>query len=277
MANLIFQWLQNKIIIIKINTMQILKTFFSITSSALLLLACSGNTSANENAAVTGSSTTSSPNSGKDTYYEYTITSAGGELTMNGNHKLYISSKGDIRMEQNLTQVMKGKTYLVSVVTIGHADKPGQTIVLDNTNKTYSINKIDPADLNTGIDIKSNAEKIGEEKILGFNCVHARVTSVQSAGKISLPKETWDFWKSNDVPILPSVQKMMTQFESKGGSIDSRATAEQLKQMGCDGFLVKMTSNNKDVSFNMQLTKVEHRDIPASMFEIPAGYKETKE
>ena len=54
-------------------------------------------------------------------------------------------------------------------------------------------------------------------------------------------------------------------------------TAEQLKQMGCDGFLAKITSSHKDVSFNMQLTKVEHRDIPASMFEIPAGYKGVKE
>ena len=26
----------------------------------------------------------------------------------------------------------------------------------------------------------------------------------------------------------------------------------------------------------MQLTKVEHRDLPASMFEIPAGYTEDK-
>ncbi|MEP6948147.1 MAG: DUF4412 domain-containing protein [Ginsengibacter sp.] len=257
--------------------MRILKIFFPITALALLLLACSGNTSSNENTAVASSSSTSSSNSGKDTYYEYSITSGSKELSMNGSNKLYISSKGDMRKEQNLTQVMRGRTNLVSVVTIGQLDKPGQTFVINNEDKTYSINKTDPADMDAGLNIKSNAVKIGEEKILSFNCVHARITSVQSAGNISLPEETWDFWKSNEVPVLPAVQKMMNQFEAKNHTMYSQGTAEQLKQMGCDGFLVKMTSSHKDASFNMQLTKVEHRDIPAGMFEIPAGYKEVKE
>ncbi len=46
--------------------------------------------------------------------------------------------------------------------------------------------------------------------------------------------------------------------------------------MGCVGFMVKMEIENKDASTVMQLTKAENRDLTASMFEIPAGYKEDK-
>ncbi len=128
--------------------------------------------------------------------------------------------------------------------------------------------------MDANLNIKSSAVKIGDEKISGFNCVHARVTSDEGAGSIAA--ETFDIWKSNDVPVLPYVLTMMNQFEFKKGNMYSAATVQQLKQMGCDGFLVQMTSNNKEASFKMQLTKVEHKDIPASMFQIPAGYTEDK-
>ncbi len=113
--------------------------------SASLLLACSSNTT-NADKNSLGISASFASGSGSDTYYEYTITSGSKELTMNGTNKLYISSKGDMRMEQNLTQVFGGKTNLVSMISIGHADKPGETIILNSEDKTYSINNIDPAD-----------------------------------------------------------------------------------------------------------------------------------
>ncbi|MGI8952463.1 MAG: DUF4412 domain-containing protein [Chitinophagaceae bacterium] len=258
--------------------MQHTKRIFSITLSALLLLACSGNTTSNESTGSSGVSSSSSFGSGKDTYYEYTITSGSKELTMNGVMRLYISSKGDMRMEQNLTQITGGKTNSVVMVVIGHADKPEQTFTIDDAAKTYTINNIDSNDMNTDLKVKSNAVKIDEEKIMGFNCVHARVTSDQGMGSIALPAETFDLWRSNDVPVQSAVQKLMNRFESRSGSgMYSPATAAQLKQMGCDGFMVKMAMKDTNTSMTMQLTKVEHKDIPASMFELPAGYKESKE
>ena len=46
--------------------------------------------------------------------------------------------------------------------------------------------------------------------------------------------------------------------------------------MGCEGFMVKLTMNGNDVSMVLQLTKVEHRNLPSDIFQIPAGYKEDK-
>ncbi len=54
------------------------------------------------------------------------------------------------------------------------------------------------------------------------------------------------------------------------------AAVDQLKQMGCMGFMLKMQTGSKDANVPMELTKIQKGDFPSSMFEIPAGYKEDK-
>ncbi|MGH2563539.1 MAG: DUF4412 domain-containing protein, partial [Ginsengibacter sp.] len=90
--------------------------------------------------------------------------------------------------------------------------------------------------------------------------------------------DTIDLWRSNEVPMQSKVKGLFNQFESRtGNAMYSPETTAQLKQMGCDGFMVKMQMGSKDVSMVMQLTKAEHRDLPASMFKVPAGYTEVKD
>jgi hypothetical protein len=75
-----------------------------------------------------------------------------------------------------------------------------------------------------------------------------------------------------------NVKELFTRFESRTGSyMYSKETAAKLKAMGCEGFLVKLSMNGKNVSMVVQLIKAEHKALPASMFLIPSGYKETKE
>ncbi|MEO7120922.1 MAG: DUF4412 domain-containing protein, partial [Ginsengibacter sp.] len=136
----------------------------------------------------------------------------------------------------------------------------------------------DSSDLNTEEKITSTATKVGDEKVMGFNCVHARIISKKTMGNFYSSTDTIDLWKSDEVPQQPAVKVLMNRLESgRGNSMYSSETAEQLKQMGCDGFMVKMVMNSKNVSMVLQLTKVERLNIPASMFEIPAGYKEVKD
>jgi hypothetical protein len=52
--------------------------------------------------------------------------------------------------------------------------------------------------------------------------------------------------------------------------------ADKLKQMGCEGFMVKLQMKTKNTLMATELTKVENITIPAGMFEIPGGYKEDK-
>ena len=50
------------------------------------------------------------------------------------------------------------------------------------------------------------------------------------------------------------------------------AMMQELQKAGCDGFIVKASGATEQMSFVMQLVTAAHKNFPASMFEIPAGY-----
>ena len=253
------------------------KLFSPVILLACLLLGCSGNNAKNSGKDTTSASNSSAAASGDDYYYELTTNTSGKNMSITGLTKMFVSAKGDMRMEMQLHNSANGDKASTRIILIAHADKPGESIDIDDSAKTYTVNHFDSSDLNTGFKTQSTASKIGEEKILGFNCVHARIISNKKMGSFFEEKDTVDLWKSDDVPMQPSVKKLMDQFESRtGNTMYSIETAAQLKQMGCDGFIVKMQMGSKNSAMIMQLTKVERNDFPPGLFEIPAGYKEDK-
>lgn len=255
--------------------MQHLKLFSTAFLSGLILIACSGTT-VDKTTTAANSDPSGTSGSGKDMFYEYKLTTSSKEMSIQSDTKMYISSKGDMRAEMNTTTSFKGKNTSVPLVTIGHSDKPNESISIDDASKTYSFNHFNDNDFNTGMKIESAVTKIGEEKIMGFNCVHARVISKKSMGNLYSDVDTIDFWRSKEVPVISSVQALMDKFEAKRNATYSQQAAEQLKQMGCVGFMTKMEIHSKNSSVTEVLVKAEHRNLPASMFQIPAGYKEDK-
>ncbi|HMG67987.1 MAG TPA: DUF4412 domain-containing protein [Chitinophagaceae bacterium] len=256
--------------------MQLLKSFLVTIFSGLLLLACSGPT-ANKPAASDAGNSAGASGTGKDMYYEYTSTSGGKDLSIKTDMKMYVSSSGGMRVEMDMeNSAMQGKGPGTMVI-IGHSDKPNESISIDDAAKTYTINHFNDNDFNTGQKIKSTASKIGEEKILGFNSVHARIISNKSIGSFYSDTDTVDLWRSNDVPLVASVKELMDKFDTKTGmALYSADISNQLKQMGCEGFMTKMEIHSKSSSTTEVLIKVAHRDLQAGMFQIPAGYKEDK-
>ena len=250
--------------------------------SIVFLFACSGNIpakSSKESTSITSANATApaTSGSGNDMYYELTTTSTGKNMSVNVVTRMFISSKGDMRVEMSTVSSLKGEKSTTPIVIIGHSDKSDESISIDGSTKTYSINHFKPEDFNIGEKITSTVTKIGEEKILGFNSVHVRIISNKSMGGFYNSEDTIDIWRSKDVPMQASVKDLMSQFESRTGNfMYSKGVTDQLKQMGCEGFMVKMKMGNKDVSMIFQLTKVEHRDLQSSLFQIPAGYTEDK-
>ncbi|MEP7252952.1 MAG: DUF4412 domain-containing protein [Ginsengibacter sp.] len=256
--------------------MQLTKTIASIILSAGLLFSCNNNASSDRLA--NAATVPGTYGSGDDYYYELTTNSSGKNISINEVTKMFVSSKGDMRSEMEIHNSASGNKASAPIIIIAHADKPGDSFDIDDSAKTYSVNHVDSGDVSSGEKIQSTATKIGDEKIMGFNCVHARIISKKTMGSFYSTIDTIDLWKSNDVPQQPAVKKLLAKTESgTGNSMYSTETAGQLQQMGCDGMTVKMIMNSKDVSMTLQLTKVERRDIPGNMFEIPAGYKEVKE
>ena len=252
------------------------KAFLNIAPALVLILSCSGTPGHNGTSDSLDATTFST---GSDMYYEYAIKSTGEKTNFNSYMKLYLSSKGNVRMEMSRPiPTADGKGLLANLIVIGSSDKPNETITIDDDKKTYTINHIDADSIKNPLKTQSVATKIGEEKLLGYNCVHARVISNNSLGSFYKSIDTTDIWRSNDIPVQEKFKALLKRFESKNGSfMYSTVIAGQLKQMGCDGFMMKLQMRSKDYTMTDELVKVEHRDLSSSLFQVPAGYKEEKE
>ncbi|MEO8852435.1 MAG: DUF4412 domain-containing protein, partial [Ginsengibacter sp.] len=176
--------------------MQLTKTIAIIIISAGLLSSCNNNGSSNGSASAANVSGASG--SGNDYYYESTVTTTGKDLTMNELIKMYVSAKGDMRTEADIKSSMNGNKETAPMILIGKADKPTESISIDDSAKTYTVNQIDTGKIgNDEMKITSTATKIGNEKIMGFDCVHAQVISNKSMGSFYKSIDTVDIWKSN--------------------------------------------------------------------------------
>jgi hypothetical protein len=265
--------------------MKQLSFFSSIALSLSLLIACTGNSSStNEKESASADPVSGTSGTWKDMLYEYKLTTSGNSNTSNAmsiqsDTKMYVSSKGDMRVEMNTTTSYKGKNSSIQLVTLGHADKPNESTSIDDATKTYSVNHFDDNEITQGLKAQTlSVTKAGEEKVLGFNSVHARIITKKFTGTYLEEVDTMDIWRSNDVPMVESVKVLFDRFESKNGSgIFTPDAVSQLKQMGCEGFMTKMEIHSKRSSTKEELVKVEHRDLPANMFQVPEGYTESKE
>ncbi len=258
--------------------MKQLKLFSAIILFAGLCLACSGTAAkAPVKDIASGAGDAATADGGKDMFYEYITTSSGKYAGSNMSLKMYISAAGSMRVEMKYGFAGEGKSAVRSMTLIGHSDKPDESISIDDSAKTYSINHININDLTTGMKIHSVASKAGEEKISGFNCVHARIISTRSMGSFYSTADTIDLWKSNEIPMVASVKNLFEKFEARtGNTMYSPEVVNQLKQMGCDGLTAKLQMGSATHSFQQILTKAEHKAFSPAMFEIPAGYKEEK-
>ena len=150
-------------------------------------------------------------------------------------------------------------------VIIGRASQPTYSILLDAANRTYSLNIIDTALINSGIE-KYQVTRVGTETVAGYPCIHTRIVQTTGSGMFK-STTTMELWTSTAVPGY-AIYSRLTSFQSSTGGL-----LGALNKAGAGGFLVRMTAGDgKDVSMTMQLWKAEQKNFPASLFAIPAGY-----
>ena len=113
--------------------------------STVILFTCSGNIrakSSKESTSTTSANGTAPATSGSsnDMYYELTTTSTGKNMSINEVTMMFVSSRGDMRLEMSTVSSLKGNKSTAPIVIIGHSDKPDESISIDGSTKTYSIN-----------------------------------------------------------------------------------------------------------------------------------------
>jgi hypothetical protein len=170
-----------------------------------------------------------------------------------GTHKLSIGD-GGMLSELHATDPAMGA---VDRKTLIKRATPDKAYMIDDASKSYAEITIPPpqSDASETWTVK----KLGNEKIAGYDSVHAMATS--STGK------SIELWAAKDIMDAAEFDK------AQGGQKLPAGLMKAMKDAGADGFLAKIVQKGPDGSTTtMQVTKVTKGGVPASTFDIPSGY-----
>jgi hypothetical protein len=156
----------------------------------------------------------------------------------------------------------------MKMTVLGRSGLPGYSVVLHPESKSYQLNIIDTAKLNSPQGQNYQITRIGTETVGGYSCVHSRLT-ILGQDKKTIVNE--DIWTSAAVPGYAQLKKDLTNQHV------TVKMMQELEKAGCDGFIVKVTAQpttaqSTQISMVMTLITAARRNFPASMFEIPPGY-----
>jgi hypothetical protein len=232
-----------------------------LTMKALARLVGGGGVSKADSAAAIQLFKTSQ--GGNGVYYEsITAMTSKTRGTQKDTNVMYFTQGGEGRAEMSIP-IPGVKTS--KMVILGRAGQSRYSLNVDDAQKTYSLNVIDTALINSGGD-EYTVTRVGEETVTGYHCIHSKMTS-----KSRLSSTTMDIWTSASVPGYDLYKKLISVNKVTPSMIAA------LDKAGCNGYFVKMVTGSKDYTMTMELIRAQEKNLPASLFRIPAGYKESDE
>lgn len=183
------------------------------------------------------------------------------KMTARGNAGVMKMSvgKGGVKNEM---EIQAGQ-FPMKMSILFKKNAPDTAYAINDANKTYSEMDLKKSREAAKSDHKFTAKKLGTEKISGWQTVHALVTDEKG-------NET-EVWTNKDIVDWKSLLNTMTQ-----GAPSNENMMTALKSVGAEGFFVKVIARQKgqtEPSMTMELVKAEKKSMPASLFEIPTGYK----
>jgi|YNPMSStandDraft_2_1061718.scaffolds.fasta_scaffold13006_2 hypothetical protein len=178
----------------------------------------------------------------------------GGTMTM------FISPNA-IKTEMNLSAEMM-KMQMASLMKM---DNPNIIYIINDKSKSYSeIDLKEMEKMAQGMmptKAKYQVQKLGKEKILGYDCDHILVSDTDSEMELWVTKDLLDyatFKKFNQSPQADGLEKAM-------------------KEAGVLGMPLKQIANKGTAQESkMEVVKINKAKLPPSTFEIPKGYKKTE-
>ncbi len=198
------------------------------------------------------------------------IASSGGPAgeAVSGSGRVYISKTGwRYEVEMSNPEVAKmtgGKPFRMCM--LGKIGSPDIVYSVNDAMKTYSVvNTKEMRGLAArarGGEEKFDVQKLGKDTVAGLPCQNVRIssTSRKTAIEACISKE----FVSGD--WLRAMQG------DQGGD-----WLKALKNAGVEGYPLRLTMTTKGQPggrTTMEITKLDRKAVPASMFEIPPGYEQ---
>ena len=202
---------------------------------------------------------------------EMKVTSAGKDNEFGGGGTMVAAvAKAGARCEMN----MHMGEMAMKMVVLQRTDTPNRLYHINDANKTYTemdLAKMQEMAGQVQDTRKYSVEKLGQETILGYRTQHVLVKEQDSGNGKGM---TTEMWTAKDLLDYATFSKMQARPGKKGGQ---EALAKALKEAGADGLPLKSISTTADgTKVTMDVVKVDKKSLPASTFEIPAGYTKSE-
>jgi hypothetical protein len=188
---------------------------------------------------------------------------------VSGTSKALVGKAG-ARMQMDMTnaRLQQAPGGAIKMVMLTRTAEPGISYMINDAQRSYA--RIDVKEMQKSLP-KSEQEKkwtvkrLGSDKVAGYACERAIVA--QEGGS-----------SENEVCISKEILGSASMFNSgqRGGAAQGLETA--LKANGLQGMPIRMIMREKakaEAVMTWELVKAEKRPLPASTFDVPAGYKET--
>jgi hypothetical protein len=170
--------------------------------------------------------------------------------------KLYIGPKG-MRAESKASFGDQKKEVSMTVLSL--ADKPDTIYMINGDTGDCMALDVSKVKEKGTADPYENAkiEKLGKERVNGFDCNHVRISWPDRESVI-------DLWVSKDILDYFAYARMQASKDD-----ENQRLAEKLRAAGLDGFPVKTQLSPQGVV--TELVKAERIIPDASLFEVPAN------
>jgi hypothetical protein len=181
-----------------------------------------------------------------------------------GTAKLWVSKVG-ARMEMDMAAAapagQQGAQHPIRMVTLHKKAEPDLTYLLNVEQKTYAVLDAREAGkmaAGTGSDETWSVKKLGGDKVAGLPCEKALVTS--SRGR--------EFELCSGSGILAGSGLLEAMERRSHNSL-----LKALHDAGLKGFPLRWIQKVKEGTTTWEVVRAHRESVPASTFEIPAGYQ----
>jgi hypothetical protein len=202
---------------------------------------------------------------------DFKVTHTGQGQSLNGTGRMYVSPRAyRSEFEMQMTgdrQARKGAPGSMKMTMFSKLSEPDKLYMLNDAAKTYSIWDLSKSreEMKDSPQETYTVKKLGKDTVAGLSCQNALLTS--SKGNEIEACVSRDFAASSD--WIAAMNR---------GDRASGSWIHALKRAGIEGFPVRWSTRSRgsqDATMTMEMTRVEKKSLPASLFELPAGYKQS--
>jgi hypothetical protein len=186
-----------------------------------------------------------------------------------GSSKALIGKAGArMQMEMTNAQLKEAGQGSMKMTVLSRTVEPDTSYLINDAQKSYALidlKAIQEMATKSEREKKWTVKRLGADKVAGYACERALVNQEGS--------ET-----DNEVCVSKEIMGSAGLFNAGRRDASEQGLEKALKANGLEGMPIRMIVREKgkaEATMTWELVKAEKRPLPASTFEVPAGYRET--